>query len=435
MQQISQNRHYRNCMAFIFIYAITGIIAGLIFDILVTYLMAVSPEAGKGIASYMGAATFAAAALTALAPKTGYKKIMLLCPIIIAAALVLITYSMNHWLISIAILFLITGSTVFDVMLAPYIAAYTAAADRTAFFTKASYANVAGIILGTLTGGPLIVWIFSRKLGMGYNQAKLMTATIKGLNLEQFACYIDSYRAVLMGFAVIALLMLLPVLLIRESAEDYKAEPKHSEKQTGSFAAPVNKYVVIFLVYTILSRFGASLIAPNVSAYLTDIGIDRATVSMIGMLQYMAILIIMPFSAKIAAKLGQVNTIALICFVSVPFMLVLANGYNYGDNVELIVGTALFFRAGLANTTIPAVTSLTMELVSKNHRSLYASLVFITQGLAQISAGFFAKYFLFNTAQGYATAYYYTAGLYIAAHVLLLAVFSKKYNRTSDIQC
>ena len=435
MQKDLQKQHYQNCIAFIIIYTLTGIMVGLIYDILITYLMTISPGAAKGIASYMGAAAFAAAALAALVPKIGYKKIMISAPIIIAASLILVSYSRNNWLISMAVFFLITGTTVFDVMLAPYIATYTADSNRTSFLTKACYSNVLGVILGTLVGGPMIVWIFSTKLNIGYYDAKLMTSSLKSLNLQQLSYYVDSYRAVLLGFAVISIFMLLPIISIKESAEDYRTEPNVESCQTTRFSPLLNKYIVLFLVYTLISRFAASLIVPNVSIYLTDIGVDRAAVSMLGMLQYTAILIFMPFSARIVRKLGQVNTVVFICLVSVPFMIILANGYSYGNSVQLVVGGALFFRAGLVNTTVPVVTSLTMELVSRNHRSLYASLVFVTQGLAQIAAGVFTKYYLFNTTHGYASAYYYAAMLYIIAHVMLLAVFSNKYNRTQDLQC
>lgn len=435
MQKDLQKQHYKNCIAFIVIYALTGIMVGLIYDILITYLMAVSPEAAKGIASYMGAAAFAASALAALAPKTGYKRIMLSAPLIVAASLVLISYSTSIPLIGTAVFFLITGTTVFDVILAPYIAAYTASADRTSFFTKASYANIVGIILGTLAGGPIIVWIFSKKLGVSFYEAKLLTSSINSLNPEQLSYYTSSYRNVLMGFAVISILMLIPTFSIKESKEDYKIEPK-VENNNASWLSPLmSKYIVLFLVYTIISRFAASLIAPNVSIYLTNIGINRAAVSVLGMLQYLAILIFMPFSAKIAERIGQINTIAFICFISVPFMFILGNGYNYGNGTEIVVGAALFFRAGLANTVAPVVNSLTMELVSKNYRSIFASLIFVIQGLAQISAGLFTKYYLFNTAHGYANAYYYAAALYIFAHVMLLGIFSKKYNRVQDLQC
>lgn len=435
MQKDLRKQHYQNCIAFISIYTLTGIMVGLIYDILITYLMTISPATAKGMASYMGTAAFAAAALAALIPKIGYKKIMISTPIIVAASLILIAYSRSNWFISVAVFFLITGTTVFDVMLAPYIATYTTALDRTSFFTKACYSNVLGVILGTIVGGPMIVWIFSKKLNTGYYEAKLMTSSLNSLSLQQLSYYIDSYRAVLLGFAVISIFMLLPIIAIKESAEDYRTESNVENLQITRFSPLLNKYIVLFLVYTLISRFAASLIAPNVSIYLTDIGVDRAAVSILGMLQYTAILIFMPFSARIVKMLGQVNTVVFICLVSVPFMIILANGYSYGNSVELVVGGALFFRAGLANTTVPVVTSLTMELVSKNYRSLYASLIFVTQGLSQIAAGIFTKYYLFNTAHGYAGAYYYAAVLYIIAHVMLLAVFSKKYNRTQDLQC
>ncbi|MGE5629957.1 MAG: MFS transporter [Caulobacteraceae bacterium] len=435
MHENLKKQQYQNCMAFIIIYTLTGIMVGLIYDILVTYLMAISPAAAKGMASYMGAAAFAASALVALVPKLGYKKIMLSVPVITAASLLLIAYSGDTWIITTAVFLLITGTTIFDVILAPFIAVYTTAAERTSFFTKTSYANVAGIILGTLTGGPMIVWIFSKQIGIGYNAAKLLTSSIESLSLAQFSSYIASYRSVLLGFAAVSALMLIPMIGIKESPEDYKLEPAVKNNRNSGFAPLMNKYVLLFLAYTILGGFAASLFVPNVSIYLTDIGINRAAVSMLGMLQYLAILIFMPFSTWITGKIGKVNTVALICFVSVPFMLILANGYKYGNNVELIVGAALFFRAGLANASVPVVNSLTMELVSKEHRALYASLVFVMRGLAQIAAGFFTKYYLFNTAHGYAGAYYYAATLYIAAHVMLLAVFSKKYNRVQDLQC
>ncbi len=435
MQEHIQKRHYNNCIAFIVIYTLTGVMSGLIYDILITYLMTISPEAAKSIASYMGAAAFAASALTALTSKTGYRKILLSAPIAIAVSLVLVSYSVKPWLISMAVFFLITGTTVFDVILAPYIAAYTTNANRTSFFTKTSYASIVGIISGTLAGGPIIVWIFSKKLGITYYEAKLLTSSIKDMNPEQLLYYIASYRMVLLGFAVVSILMLIPALSIKESREDYQIEQDVEDNRVSLQSTLMNKYIVLFLVYTAIGRFAASLIVPYVSIYLTDIGIDRAAVSVLSMLQYLAILIFMPFSAKITGKIGQVNTIAFICLISVPFMFILGNGYNYGSSVEIIVGAALFFRAGLANTVAPVTNSFTMELVSKIYRPLFASLVFVTQGIAQISAGLFTKYYLFNTGHGYANAYYYAAALYILAHVMLLAVFSKKYNRTQDLQC
>jgi MFS family permease len=171
------------------------------------------------------------------------------------------------------------------------------------------------------------------------------------------------------------------------------------------------------------------------STYLTDIGIVRAAISIIMTLQDIAILLFLPFSTRIAGRFGKVSAIALVSFATIPFMIILANGYNYGGNTELIAGGALLVRAGFANISGPIVSSLTMELVDKNYRSVYASLIYVVTGLAQIPAGTFTKYYLFNTAHGYANAYFYAIALYIAANIMFISVFAQKYNKNPELEC
>lgn len=428
MQQILQKRYSHNCTAFITIYAIVGVLNGLMCDALVTYLMSVSPAAARGIASYMGAATFAASFLAILALRYGYKRLMLLAAVCMTASLAAISFLRNSWLISMALLLLMTGTTLFDVMLAPFLAAYSDNVKRTSIFTRASFFGVVGLILGTSLGGPLIVWIFSMKLNISYYSAMVLTKNTGALSLEQQLCYIGSNRAVIMVFAVISILVLIPVILVKEAPADHKNEAAAKPSGSSGIWGLLNKYVLVFLAYAVIARFGAVLIAPQVSVYLTKIGINRASISLLSTLQYIAILVFMAFSPRLVARLGQVRAIVALCIASIPFMLILANGNSYGNGAEFIIGTALFFRAGLSNAATPAVNSLTMDLVPKSYRPLYASLVFIMQSIAQIFAGIFAGYFLYRTANGYAYAYYYAAVLYVAAHMLLLIFFRKKYN-------
>lgn len=428
MQELLQKRYSYNCTAFITIYAIVGVLNGLMYDALVTYLMSVSPAAARGIASYMGAATFAASFLAILALRYGYKRLMLLAAVCMTAALAAISFLRNSWLISMALLLLMTGTTLFDVMLAPFLAAYSDNVKRTSIFTRASFFGVVGLILGTSLGGPLIVWIFSMKLNISYYSAMVLTKNTGALSLEQQLCYIGSNRAVIMVFAAISILMLIPVILVKEAPGDHKNEAAAKPSGSSGIWGLLNKYVLVFLAYAVIARFGAALIAPQVSVYLTKIGINRASISLLSTLQYVAILVFMAFSPRLVARLGQVRAIVALCIASIPFMLILANGNSYGNGVEFIIGTALFFRAGLSNAATPAVNSLTMDLVPKSYRPLYASLVFVMQSIAQILAGIFAGYFLYGTANGYAYAYYYAAVLYVAAHMLLLIFFSKKYN-------
>lgn len=430
MQEQFQKRHYHNCISYIMIYAIVGILTGLMFDALFTFLLLIAPGTARGIASYMGIATLGAAFLAIFAPKLGYKKIMIVAVLCITVSLMVIVYSQHSRLLILALIFLMTGITLFDVIFAPFLAAHSTSVNRTSLFTKASLASILGLILGTSIGGPIIVWIFSKKLEVSYHNALLLTKKISALTLEQYQYYMSSNRIVLLIFAVISLLMLFPILLIKESQKDYKNESEIKASPKLAFSVLMNKYALVFLVYTIIGRFAATLIAPQVSIYLTKIGINRASISLLGTLSYVAILIFTACSPRIVRKLGTVYAIAFFGLASVPFMAILANGNNYRTGIELTIGMALFFRAGLSNASIPSVNVLTMELISKNYRSLYASLVFVMQSIAQIFAGFFAKSFLFNQEKGYANAYYYAAVLYIISNVLLLIFFSKKFNRS-----
>lgn len=431
MQNIVSTRYQQNCMSYIMIYAIIGVMAGFIFDALVTYLMAISPDIAKSMASYMGIATFAASFIAILAPRVGFKKIIFFATILTSASLILISYTQNQWLIGAGLLLIIAGTTLFDIMLSPFIAAYTTLNNRAALFTRAAFASTLGIIIGASLGGPLIVWVFAHNLNVPYQEAMLLTKSLESLNPVQHASYINSHRIILVLFAAISLLMILPGLRIKEQPEDHKSQSASKPETSNNYSQLLNKYVVLFMIFTILTRFSGSLIVPQLSIYLTNIGINRVTISILGTLQYFSILVFMAFSTKIVQKLGQVYAVAVLCLTSVPFMLILANGYSYGGNAEFIIGTALFFRAGLVNAATPVISTLTMELISKNHRSLYSSILFIMQSISQVLAGLFAKYYLLKEEIGYAYSYYYAALLYILAIVILTAFFTKKYNRPS----
>lgn len=422
-------RYSTNCIAYIIIYGIIGMISGLVFDALVTYLLAVSPDIANSMASFMGLGSLAASFIAVFAPRTGFKKMIAFAVIIITASLTLITSIQTQWLIGICIFLVMTGTTLFDVMLAPFIATYTTLSNRAAFFTKASLSSVLGIILGTFIGGPMIIYTYSNKLNITYMEAMALTKNLGSLSLYQYSCYVDSHRSILLLFAVISSTMIVPCFKIKEAEEDYKTKAITEEDKKHGLSVFINKYVILFMLYTLLTRISSSLIVPQLSIFLTNIGLNRVTISLLSTLQYFSILIFVVLSSKIMSNMGLISSISALYLTSVPFMIILANGYKYGAHVELIIGTALFFRAGLANAAIPFVDSLTMSLVHKNYRSLYSSILFLLQSLSQVLAGLFTKYYLFKEYIGYANAYYYAAALNIISHILLLAFFSKKYNQ------
>lgn len=112
-------------------------------------------------------------------------------------------------------------------------------------------------------------------------------------------------------------------------------------------------------------------------------------------------------------------------------MLLLANGRHLGSGMLLfvIVGILLFLRTGLANATMPIQQEVQMVIVDKDLRPAFTGVVQIAFAVVGIIDGLFTEFYLFNTRDGYANAYYIAAVIYIIASVLLLVFCAKKYNR------
>lgn len=432
MDQKELKRFTWNSWMFVGAYILMGIMGGVVFDALVTFLQASSPETAKSFAFYMGLATFLGAGIMLLAPKVGYKKLMLTLTLSAVIGLLLVSYTSNVMLANIATLAIITGVTAFDIVLPPYLATYTTPEKRAFYFSTTLWTNVTGMVLGTFLGGPIIVWRFAAKLNDSYGAAKALTANPDNLTAAQNALYIAAHKDFLLMCLVVTALSLIPIFLVKEQSSDYRTVTNKEEKQKFDWSIFKNKYIVLFLVYTALIRFGASLICPYFSVFLGKLGIDRATVSTLVTLQYAAMVIFMIIAPFIIKKLGQVATLGYLSLASIPFMLIIANGQAFGGAMVVAVGSALFLRSGFMNATNPVTNSLPMEFVSKELRPAYNSVIFVVQALCQMAAGVFTKGYLFKTNAGYSTAYYITAVLYTIACVFMLVVFTKKYNRSHE---
>lgn len=133
-----------------------------------------------------------------------------------------------------------------------------------------------------------------------------------------------------------------------------------------------------------------------------------------------------PFLEK---KLGSIVTISLSMVLCIPLMLIMANGTMFGGNIAWIIGAVLFLRSGLANASNPIQQSLPLTFVPKNLAPAYSSFILISNSIVGIFAGIYARYSLLKTEAGYGNAYYIASTLYFIASVLLVVIFTKKYNR------
>ena len=429
-----------NSWMFILSYIFMGILSGVAFDVLVTFLQEASPSTATSFSTWMGVSTFLGAGILFIVPKLGYKKVIMVGPIVCIASLLAIAYVKSDMIFLVATIGILTGMTLFDVVLPPMLNAYTTPENRQKIFSRALYTNVAGMVLATYFGGTLIVWRFSAIIGKTYSAAKALTADVEALKAGSgalYAAYVNAHKEVLLIFAVVCLTALIPLLFLKERKLDYKEEenkPKE-EKQKFNWSLFSNKYILAFLAYYALVRFGASLICPYFSVYMTKfIGLDRATASNLVSYQYFAMVIFMMASPWVVKKFGQVVALGGLSLLSIPFMLFIANGRAFGGSAALVVGISLFLRSGLMNAANPVMNSLPMEFVSKELRPGLNSVIFISGGVTSILAGMFTTNFLFKNPAGYGTAYYITACVYTVSSAVLLAVCTKKYNRSHETE-
>lgn len=428
-----EKRSKFNSWMFIVAYIFMGILGGVALDTMVTFLDA--STATKGIAAsmsiIMGVGFYGGAGTLLLVPKLGYKKVLAFSPIAFIIGVFLITKSQSVVLVAIAASIVMIGVCMFDAILSPFLSCYTSEENREKIFSTTLWTNIAGMVVGTWSGGKLIAHRFASRLGVGYGEAKALTEKIAEFNQTQLSAYIGAHKDALLLYGIVAAISLIPILLIKEIPQDYK-KPKKDKKEKLNWNAFLNKYIVLFVLFAFMIRLGASLITPYFSVFLSRMGIDRATISSLISYQYFAMVIFIFISPWIVKKLGRVKTLGGLALVSIPFMLIIANGAAFGSHMVLAVGAGLFLRSGFMNAAQPVQQALPMEFVTKEARPAYNAVIYVAQGLAQFIAGIVGKTFIFPLKNGYGKAYYITAIIYTIASIMLLIVFTKKYNRPKE---
>ncbi len=427
-----RKRQKINTWLFIVIYALMGILSGVALDAMVTFLDA-SPATKQVAASMsvlMGVGFVGGAGLLLFIPKAGYKKILLTGPLAIGVGLYMVTSVKSLSMVFLSAALVMIGVCFFDAILPPFLSCYTTEEERPKVFSTSIWTNILGMVVGTWMGGRLIAKRFASRLNLSFGEARDLTENIGGFTPDQLSQYIGAHKDVLLMYVVVAAIGFIPILMIREKVKDYAKENASTEKKDKiDWKALSDKYIIFFLVFVALIRMGACLITPYFPVFLSRMGIDRATTSSLVSYQYFAMVIFVAVSPWVVKKIGRVMALGGLALVSIPFMMIIANGAAFGAYKVLAVGVGLFLRSGFMNASQPVQQSLPMEFVGKELRPAYSSVIFVVQGAAQFIAGGLGMKFLFSRPDGYTIAYYVTASIYIVASIMLLTVFYKRYNR------
>lgn len=433
-------RNHWNIVMFIISFVINNLVSGIIYDTYVNYLQEVAVNIATSFWAFYGYATFISALALFFVPKLGYKKLILFCSGACTVSLLSIIFLNSPKIFYFTTLLALVGLQLHYTMLSPYIATYTEGMGdtRIKWYTRAYYMGYVGYFLATYLGGVLTVKMFSMRADITYSVAKKATEYIANFTPELKSAYLQGNQDILLITAIISAIAMIPAFLIKETKEDYIINGNTSSEKSLTSRIQVmaqillKKEALIYLTYWAMVSFAMGLFSSYFTVYLNrNLHIDKATSSLMVSISYLAIVLFMLFTPFLVRKLGQVNTISTMLLVSIPFMLIIANGEKFGTFKIGLVGIALFMRAGIANISSPADNSLAMTIADKNLRPIFASVVNFVAGIVSILSGLFTGHVLFTTQAGYKNAYYLAAGLYFMASIIVF-VGLKKYNRIDD---
>lgn len=432
-----RSRNTWNITMFIISYVISNLVSGIIYDTYINYLQEVALPVATSFWSYYGYATFISAFVLMLIPRVGYKKLIVFSSAACSLALFSAITVDVPIMFNITTLCALIGIQLHYVLLAPFIAVYTKNDNKINWYTKTYYMGYIGYFLTTFLGGALTVKLFSMRAGETFAFAKNLTANIAEMSPVVKASYLQGNKDMLLITALVSTLAVIPGLLIRENKEDFAfsgLEKRKSFIEQGKdmITSIMSRDSIIYMIYWAMISFGMGLFSSYYTVFLNrNLHIDKVTSSQLVSMSYLAIVVFMIFTPFVVKKIGQVATLGGVALMSVPFMLLIANGDKFGRFTIPVVGMALFIRSGLINLSSPVDSSLSMELVEKQFRPAYASALNIVAGLASIASGIFTGKVLFLTQEGYRTAYYIAAIIYtIACTILLVGLW--KHNRTKE---
>lgn len=426
-----------NCAMFILCYIFMGAVTGITNDSYLSYLNITVPNVVKALPTYASIGTFIIAMLLLLTHKVGFKKLILLAPIFSVVGLLVCIYSKDGLIITFAYIVVNIGLGMFDCIYPVMFTSYTPRKERTKMFSRVMYCNLISQSILTFLNGKIVVWKFAKSLGVSYNRASVLSGNQDTLSSVQLMAYSDSYKFVLWIAIALTVIASIFLLFLKEKSEDYRETPEEIQARKGEkafdFKLLANKYVILWILIFGIVRFGALLVTPFFPIYLNNfLHISRGTVSSIITFQTVSMVIGYFCTPYLEKKFGSIVTIAATTILCVPLMLLMANGAMFGSNVAMIVGIILFLRSGVANVSAPIQSSLPLTFVPKNLVSAYNSLILVVNSLIGIVAGIYTRYSLLKTESGYGKAYYIAGALYLISSILLLIVFTKKYNRANN---
>lgn len=428
-------RYKRNVYLYLWIYGILGAVTGITNDAALSYFDIVAPHLISGLNIFNAITALLMSLMIVTVHDIGYRKILLILPPLTSIFLFLTTVTQNQVIIMLSYIISWTAIGVYDLMYPLMWTSYVPKEIRTKMFTVVMVVNLVCQTILTFIGGKAVVWFFSMLQGISYDAASNLSAHPQAMQGVMLANYTNAYRWVLIATAIFNMLAFFLAFFIKDEPQDYRTVGKKKaetpKEKRAAFKALINKTTLMWIAYIAGIQLGARLVVPYIPIYLNDfLHIPRGITSTINTFQTAAMFIGYFFAPFLAKKLGAIVSIAAGTLTCAPLMFLMANGRNFGTGVTLFitVGVLLFLRSGLANATMPIQQEVQMVIVDKDMRPAFTAVVQIAYAAIGIVDGLFTEFYLLRKPIGYSYAYYIATALYIIVSIILLVVFTKKYN-------
>ncbi len=279
-----------------------------------------------------------------MASRIGYRKTLIAISLIASVSIFGIANSSSQHLIFIFSIFWGIAFVLRGILTAPFLARYSNIEDRNYLFGLTFSLQMWSSMLGSFMGGSLTT------------------------GLQNIVTAQASYRYTFNLYAIIASMVLIPVLMLRRDDSN-----KQSRKGLLNNVIKIAKYpnVRIFVLYSILIGTGAGLVVPlfNIFLRLRLNASDFQIGTLISLTQIATSVgcLLTPYLIKL---FGQNRSVVISQLLSVPF-LIIVGGVPYFP----VVAISYFLRSSLMNMVNPIVESVSMQVVNEDERAAASSLI------------------------------------------------------------
>jgi hypothetical protein len=424
MTEETRRRYARNQLLFMIIAPLVGITYSMGLDTIATYLYSDPATLGvaEGFGTYSGLGTLIAAFLILLLGKIGYKKIIIIA--VASSALIpftAINFTGDPRLLALIIVSLMTGITIFTVVVDPFVVAYSDSETINKTFARILFLFQAAYVVGAAIGGPAIVYRFSSRLGISYGAAQELTRDVANLGTNQLAAYLAAHRDIMLVVAISGVMQALLAIFMAVKQEDYITEKSERISLKGALNRKVVTWIVVMGVFFLAQGF----IIPYTAMYMSEVGIARSTIGLISSANKLVTLVwlaIVPFLIK---KLGKVNLFTVTVLACIPLLLLAFFGRGFGSIGITIVAISILMRSSFLNGVEPAQRAIGMVLVSKQFRPAFASMISLLNALVSVAAGLINQGVIFKLG-GFGLSYVVSAVFYFIIVVTMYLTFGKK---------